>query len=148
MWKKMISRGFTTAQEHAEVIVKGTTCSTVRQKEDPGIKRLKLVREDERILGVLTGYLQLQQLFKVSNPLPCFSSLPTTQFHTAGWGQRPRPQRRCFLRDSKGALARNLDLNTEARVRNQGSAATISDASFIIIDICYMDILSCVKHAR
>lgn len=70
---------------------KGNTRHTVRHKEGLGIKGLKPIREDERILGVLSSYLQLQQLFKVLNSLFCFSSLPTIQFHAAGWGQRPRP---------------------------------------------------------
>lgn len=97
---------------------KGNTHYTVRHKEDLGIKGLSLIREDERILGALTSYLQLQQLFKVLNPLFCFSSLPTTQFHTAGWGQRPRPQHRCFLGEiSEGALAWNLDFCRSSPVK-------------------------------
>lgn len=55
--------------------------------------------------SMLASYLQLQQLLKVLNPLFCSFSPPTTQLHTAGWGQRPGPLHRCTLGQvSKEAL--------------------------------------------
>lgn len=54
---------------------------------------------------MLVSYLQMQQLLKVFYPLFCISSLPATQLHTAGWGQRPGSLHRCTLgRVSKEAL--------------------------------------------
>lgn len=52
--------------------------------------------------SVFACYLQLQQLLKVLNPLFCSFSLPTTQFHTAGWGQRPGSLHRCTLGQVSG----------------------------------------------
>lgn len=94
--------------------------------------RDKRIKVDERISSVLSSYLQLQQLVKVSNSLIRLPSPPTAQIQAAGWGQGPGPLRRSAL----GKSEQSTPVNTrhERKLRQQFTLAeTLRDVHIIII---------------